>query len=199
MVASAANLAGFDAQTRVAIFTDVSDSMTQRLSARSSIELCEVGLTLSCLFRHSCEQVINGVFAETFQTVQTDKKGGILANVQRLKAVNVGYSTNGYLAIDHLVKQRIELDKVLIFTDCQLWDSNHWGQKTIRESWQQYQRRYPQAKLYLFDLAGYGTTPLSTQGRNVHLIAGWSDKVFDMLSALENGGVAVAEIEQMEI
>lgn len=199
MVASATNIAGFDEHTRVGIFTDVSGSMGQRLSQRSSIELCEVGLTLSCLFRHTCEQVVNGVFAQSYQTVQTDRKGGILANVQRLKQVNVGHSTNGYLAIDHLIKRRLELDKVLIFTDCQLWDSNYWGNRTISESWRTYQRMYPQAKLYLFDLAGYGNTPLSTQGHNVHLIAGWSDKVFDMLAALENGRSAVAEIERMDI
>jgi hypothetical protein len=33
----------------------------------------------------------------------------------------------------------------------------------------------------------------------VYLIAGWSDKIFDVLSALENGEQALSEIEKIEL
>ena len=40
----------------------------------------------------------------------------------------------------------------------------------------------PQARLYLFDLAGLSTTPLEVRAEDgVALIAGWSDKAFDVL------------------
>ena len=44
---------------------------------------------------------------------------------------------------------------------------------------------FPEAKLYLFDLAGYGQPPMHMAERDVYLIAGWSDRVFDILAAVD--------------
>jgi len=41
-------------------------------------------------------------------------------------------------------------------------------------------------KIYLFDLAGYGNTPLNVLRDDVFLISGWSDKIFNVLSAVES-------------
>jgi len=57
----------------------------------------------------------------------------------------------------------------------------------------------PDAKLYLFDLKGYGNTPVRLEKNSVFMIAGWSDKVFEVLEALEKGESAVQEIEKMEL
>ena len=54
----------------------------------------------------------------------------------------------------------------------------------------------PNAKLYIFDLAGYGQSPITMKREDVFCIAGWSDKVFDMLSALERGESAIDEIRR---
>ncbi len=199
MTASAANIAGFAPEDRVAIFTDVSGSMHTNLSRRSSMQYYEVGLVLSALFRRTVKLAYTGLFGEDFRMVQTNPRNGVLSNVRRLSKVNVGQSTNGYKAIKHLLENGIMVDKVLIFTDCQLWNSNWGSNETIAQYWKHYQHFFPEAKLYLFDLAGYGNTPISTHGSQVKLIAGWSDKVFDMLDAMENGSSAVKEIERVEI
>jgi predicted Zn-ribbon and HTH transcriptional regulator len=39
----------------------------------------------------------------------------------------------------------------------------------------------------LFDLSGYGNTPLDIRSNDVHLVAGWSSKIFDVLTAVEEG------------
>lgn len=90
------------------------------------------------------------------------------------------------------------MDKVMMFTDCQMWDS-YGAKKTIRKSWEKYKEIAPDAKLYLFDLSGYGTTPLSTDDNDVCLISGWSDKVFEILDALENDGSVVEEIRKIVV
>lgn len=90
----------------------------------------------------------------------------------------------------------------MMFTDCQLWNSNIVNQLTgtsISSLWKQYKQIAPQAKLYLFDLSGYGNTPLNVQSDDVHLIAGWSDKVFDILQALESGAGALQMINSIEL
>ena len=52
-------------------------------------------------------------------------------------------------------------------------------------------------QLYLFDLAGYGTTGVSVLDNDVYLVSGWSDKIFNMLAALKEGGGAVDKIKKI--
>jgi LAS superfamily LD-carboxypeptidase LdcB len=90
----------------------------------------------------------------------------------------------------------------MLFTDAQLWDSNTqnaWAPNTIAYQWSAYKKMAPAAKLYVFDLAGYGTAPVRMMGDDVCLIAGWSEKVFAMMEAIENGKDAIMVIENMEI
>lgn len=110
----------------------------------------------------------------------------------------VGYATNGYKVIDWLIKKHRVMDKVMLFTDCQLWDS-YWGDASLAESWEKYKLIAPNAKLYLFDLAGYGQSPISMEHDDVFCIAGWSDKVFDILAALERGNSAIDEIRRIVV
>jgi hypothetical protein len=79
-----------------------------------------------------------------------------------------------------------------------LWDST-FGFHSLSRSWARYKTIAPGAKLYLFDLAGYGTTPISTPQNDVYLIAGWSDKIFDVLHALEHGVAAVGHIHKIDL
>ena len=69
----------------------------------------------------------------------------------------------------------------------------------MEKSWLRYKRIAPNAKLYLFDLAGYGNTPLEVKKNDVHLIAGWSDKIFEVLEAMEKGGDAITEIDKITL
>ena len=57
----------------------------------------------------------------------------------------------------------------------------------------------PEARLYLFDLAGYGQLPMRLAEPDVYLIAGWSDRVFDVLSAVDHGEDALEIINQIEV
>ena len=77
-----------------------------------------------------------------------------------------------------------------------MWDSRY-GDRHIQKSWEAYRKMFPEAKLYLFDLGGYGQAPLQLKGDGVALISGWSDKVFDVLEAVESGSDAVTEINKI--
>ena len=125
---------------------------------------------------------------------------GILRNVGVLykREGEVGYSTNGFKVIEYLRENNIVMDKVMMFTDCQMWNSRGTTQ-TIRQEWNKYKQIAPDAKLYLFDLAGYGSAPLEIVRDDVFLIAGWSDRIFEMLHALENGSSVIEEIGKIEL
>ncbi|MGM9862091.1 MAG: TROVE domain-containing protein, partial [Muribaculaceae bacterium] len=186
--ATAQNISGFNKSTRVLLACDVSGSMYAPISVRSSIKNYDIGLVLAMLLKNRCENVVSGIFGTDWKPINLPSKG-ILSNVEQMykREGEVGYSTNGYKVIEYLLAHNIIMDKIMMFTDCQMWSSFGNG-LTIQSEWDKYKTMVPKAKLYLFDLNGYGQSPLKLVGNDVALIAGWSDKVFDMLEAIENGG-----------
>ena len=203
MIASAQNIAGFDYDQAITISVDTSGSMDQSVSDRSKITYQDIGLVLGMLMHNRCKDVETSIFGESFEIINLPKNN-ILSNTETLDQYSgrVGHSTNGYLVIEDLLARGEVKDKVMIFTDCQLWDSrsSYWGgpSKEFGKLWAEYRSKVaPNAKLYLFDLAGYGNTPVDIRDNGVNLISGWSDKVFDMLAAYEKGSSAVAEIEKI--
>jgi 60 kDa SS-A/Ro ribonucleoprotein len=196
---SAANIVGYDDDTKVVIAVDVSASMQQPISAKSKVLLYDIGLMLAMLLQNKCENVVTGMFGDTWKIINMAKKN-ILSNVQEFysREGEVGYSTNGYLVVKDLLNRNKIVDKIMLFTDGQLWNSNQSGE-TIESVWLQYKRIAPKAKIYLFDLAGHGATPLNIMQNDVFLIAGWSDKIFNVLKAIEEGSNAVKMIEAIEM
>jgi hypothetical protein len=197
--ASAVNIKGFDAETRVLLACDVSGSMQTPVSAKSKVLLYDVGLMLAMLLQSRCKNVEVGMFGDSWKTIAVPRNS-VLANVQEFykREGEVGYSTNGYLVIKDVLDRRVKMDKVMLFTDCQLWNSAN-TQDHIHTLWLRYKAIAPNASLYLFDLKGYGQAPLQILRNDVYLVAGWSDKVFEVLDALENGGTALDEINRIDL
>jgi 60 kDa SS-A/Ro ribonucleoprotein len=200
--ASVVNMRGFGYTTNVTVACDVSSSMQQLISAKSSILLYDIGLLLGILLQSKCKNVEAGIFGDRWKTI-TMPSNQVLSNVQEFyrREGEVGYSTNGYLVIQDLLKRQVVKDKVMLFTDIQMWNSTG-GKEHIGNLWLEYRKTVaPNAKLYLFDLAGHGTTPLDLAHvhNGVYLIAGWSDKIFDVLTALENGDDALKMINDIEL
>ena len=212
VLATSQNIAGFDEQTRVLLACDVSESMYTPISPKSTVKNFDIGLMLAMLLQNKCKNVICGIFGNEWKVVGLPSSD-ILSNVGKMyeREGEVGYSTNGHKVIEYLNEHRIVMDKVMMFTDCQMWNSNdqivtYWRisngidiSKTIRKEWEKYKEIAPNAKLYLFDLNGYGTTPLDIVRDDVTLIAGWSDRIFEMLEAIEKGSSVLEEIKRIEI
>jgi hypothetical protein len=90
----------------------------------------------------------------------------------------------------------------MIFTDCALWNQRSFNQgmeEDLGRIWRQYRQMAPQAKLYLFDLAGYGKKPLECLEEGVFLMAGWSEKIFGVLKALDNGTIGMEAMENITL
>jgi hypothetical protein len=196
---SVVNLEGFNADTKVLVAADVSGSMFSTVSPKSSVMLYDIGILLSMLLKSKCSSVISGMSGDSWKVLDLPQES-ILANTVEMKRREgeVGYSTNGYKVIEYLIQNNIKMDKVMMFTDMQMWDSTY-RDMHIQKSWAKYRQMYPEAKLYLFDLQGYGQAPVRLVGDDVTLIAGWSDKVFDVLNAVENGAEVLDQIKNIEI
>jgi hypothetical protein len=108
--------------------------------------------------------------------------------VEILKNTNVGCSTNGHLAVDWAVNENRHFDTIVFFTDCQLWNSVPYSSGLLSEAMAGYWNKVnTNAKVYVFDLAGYGHSPLDLIHKNVFMISGWSDHIFRVLSDIEKG------------
>ena len=199
VLASSRNITGFDENTRVLLACDVSGSMYSPISPKSSVKNYDIGLVLAMLLKNRCRNVISGIFGNDWKVVDLPSTG-ILSNVDELykREGEVGFSTNGFRVIQYLNEKNIVVDKVMMFTDCQMWNSHGTGQ-TIRKEWDKYKQIALHAKLYLFDLAGYRSTPLDIIQDDVALIGGWSDRIFEMLEAIENGSNAIEKINSMAL
>ncbi len=191
---SAQNIRGFGYDTSVVIACDVSGSMQKPVSARSKILLYDIGLMLGMLLQSRCKNVISGMFGDTWKVINMSRSA-VLANVEEYyrREGEVGYATNGHLVLEDLIRKNQQVDKVMLFTDAQMWNSTMTF-NSFAGSWKKYKRIAPQAKLYLFDLAGYGQQPIDIRENDVYLLAGWSDKIFDLLDALENKETALDKI-----
>jgi hypothetical protein len=152
---------------------------------------------MSMILQSQCKNVVTGIFGDRWLRVPMPKNG-ILRNVDAFyrREGEVGYSTNGYLVIEDLIKRGEKVNKVMLFTDTQMWDSTG-NRKSFEDVWNRYKTIAPNAKLYIFDLAGYGRQPIDIRKNDVHLIAGWSDKIFEVLNALEDKKSAVEMIHKV--
>lgn len=180
------------------IACDVSGSMQSPLSKNGSIELREVGLLLGSAAHSFTDESMLGCFGDTFKVYPIQKNSGIIQNTRRLyeRSHELGCSTNGFLAIKYLNNNNIKVDRIMVFTDCQLYDSTGgfggWfsesdgREQTIKKEYNKYKSNInPKCKLYLFDLSSYGTVNFPESDRSVVNITGWSDKIFNFIQLYE--------------
>lgn len=202
---AASNIRGFKEGDRIHVSVDTSGSMSASLSKMGTVKLQDVGLIMAMLLQEVSSLVEVSIFGDTLKRINLTK-GNILGNTDKLTKYSdmVGSSTNGYLVPKDLLDRKVVMDRVVVFTDCQLYRSSHggyWGTPhpaSFETLWKRYRKEVaPNAKLYIFDLAGYGNTPLSINSDGVHLISGWSEKVFEIIEAYENGSSVVKKIEEI--
>ena len=196
---TADNIPGFSPDTRVLLASDTSGSMTVPVSKNSQVMCYHIGLLLSMLMKSRCPQAVTGMFGDIWKKYDMPSDN-VLSNTLAMMGHEgeVGYSTNGHKVIEWLIRENRVMDKVMLFTDCQLWN-NSWCDASLSTRWDEYKKMAPNAKLYIFDLAGYGQSPVNMKRDDVFCIAGWSDKVFDILAALENGSNAIDEIRRIVV
>jgi len=203
---SVRNIEGFGEEERILIACDTSGSMGHSLSPKSSVMYHDIGLTLGMLLKSICKNVVTGIFGDEWR-VQSFPAKSTLANIDafdRLRGA-VGHSTNGWKAIRWATEGNHQFDKMMFFTDCQWWDSDAdmWlgtlVSHTAQSEWKRYKVKYPEAKAYFFDLAGYGNSPIRIGSNDVTMIGGWSNEVFKVLHAIENGGAALSRIEAINL
>jgi len=183
----------------VLVATDVSGSMQQLFSERGTIQLFDIGTLLAMLLQSRCANATVGMFGDTWKELNDLPSTNVLEATNEIhrREGEVGYSTNGWKVLQWCIDHNKAYDRIMIFTDCQMWDTRG-RESSMNKLWKHYKKNVPNAKLYLFDLSNYGQgSPIDMRNGDVNLISGWSDKIFHVLWNIENGGSSLDEIKEI--
>jgi hypothetical protein len=187
------------AETFVAV--DLSGSMDATLSRHSGLRRKEIGSLFGAVLAAHGARV--GGFGDEFREVPMHVDTPVLARQDAILGIDgeVGNSTNGWKAIDHLREERVAVDRVVVFTDMQIWDSTTGlvGGRSVREALEEYRDGVaPEAALYLIDLAAYDDLVTPEGYENVYNVSGWSENVLSFIEHAERPGQVIEEIEAVE-
>ena len=181
--ASLANLQPISGKTVIAI--DVSGSMSDHISNKSSIRCCEIAMLIGLIANRLCESAVVYTFNDSIQKLSVPKRAGIL-----YAAVNesrCGSGTNMDLPFTQMMKDKIKCDRVIIISDnmCNS-GTTYYNRQTVQTLADRY--RHDTGNdiwVHAIDLQGYGTQQFA--GPKTNIIAGWSEKVFDFIALAEQG------------
>jgi 60 kDa SS-A/Ro ribonucleoprotein len=183
---------GFGSKGISVIAMDVSNSMRRPVDGLSGVQRFDVAPLLAMLWKSQGHQLITGIIGNSWRPLELPAKP-VLLTVDEFRAHEgeAGYAINAWLVLQDLLRRRQVVDRVLIFTDYRLWDNRSFNQPAgadLGHCWRQYRSQVaPQARLFLFDLAGYGSRPLECLEDGVFLIAGWRERMIDILEAIDAG------------
>jgi hypothetical protein len=90
-------------------------------------------------------------------------------------------------------------DRIILLSDMQAWGATGAWYGDARKGIHYYRQKYnPNCKFYSFDLAGYGS--LQIPEGNTYCLAGFSDKIFDVMANLEaDKDALVHEIKKISL
>ncbi|HXB06370.1 MAG TPA: hypothetical protein VNW04_04625 [Puia sp.] len=183
------------------IAMDVSNSMKRTLGGAGEIQRFDVAPLLSMVWKSRGNTVITGMIGNTWKPLPLPFRPVLMAMDEiRAHEGEAGYAINAHLILQDLLRKRQVVDRVLVFTDCRLWDNRTFNQSAgtdLGHWWRQYRREVaPHARLYLFDLAGYEARGLECMDEDVFLIAGWKDGILDLLDAAASDGEYIGSIRE---
>lgn len=177
-----------------AIFSDNSGSMHSAVSQRSRITMIEIASLMSAIAYGFSDEAIVGAFGCTFKNVQLDPNDTIFSNMNKVLTSNVGYSTNAHLAVNSLITKKKKVDRIIVFSDLQCYNSNAYSSGSLASTLKTYKKTInPNVKVYSFDLRGYGTTQFPSES-GVVTLAGYSDKIFKFMEIFENGDSSILDV-----
>jgi hypothetical protein len=167
--------------------------------------LRDLGLVLAFLLREGLQADIS-IFGTRFSRIEPINRLALDNIIEGRRLQNsVGLATNGHLVIEYAIdraKNGKFYDHIMLFTDCQLWDTDDYDphcESRMQKEWRKYKAIHPEAKLWIFNLAGYGTSPIKLTSNGAHLISGWSDMMFKLLEQLKVKDTFIEWIYSMRV
>jgi hypothetical protein len=153
------------------------------------------------LLKERCSNLVAGIFGDIWKVIGDElPQNNILKATERLVSMEgeVGYSTNGYKVLEWALNRDMEFDRIVLFTDGQMWDSYYREiGGLINQLWNEYKSLHKDTKLYIFNLSNYAQSSFNPKGKDVYTINGWSEQIFKIMANVENGEKVLNEINNI--
>jgi len=184
-----ANVPAFDGQ--VYVCPDVSGSMSSpvtgaRIGSTSKVRCIDVAALVAAavLRKNASAEVIP--FETKVVPVRLNARDSVMTNAERLAKIGGG-GTNCSAPLAMLNAKKARGDVVIFVSDNESWaDPCHGRGTTMMVEWAAFKARNPRAKLVCIDLQPSPTAQAPTDD-DVLNVGGFSDAVFDVVSAFTSG------------
>jgi hypothetical protein len=184
------------------VAVDLSGSMDMALSRNSTLRLKEIGALFGAILAEQGAEV--GGFGDDFLPVSMHVDTPVLQRQDVVLAIDedVGNSTNGWKALEYLRGRGEPVERIVVFTDMQIWDSTPFmarDNQTVKAAFDAYQNEVStDTSLYLVDLASYGDLVTPEGYENVYNVSGWSENVLSFIEHAENPKQVIDEVDAFE-
>ncbi|WP_318568798.1 TROVE domain-containing protein [Salinigranum marinum] len=184
------------------VAVDLSGSMGHPLSTHSTLRLKEIGALFGAILADQGAEV--GGFGDDFQTVPMHVDTPVLQRQAAVLAIDedVGNSTNGWKPLEHLRERGAPVERIVVITDMQIWDSTPFtarDDQTVKTAFDAYRDEVASdTALYLVDLASYGDLVTPEGYENVYNVSGWSETVLSFITHAENPMQVIDDIDAFE-
>ena len=207
-----------DLEGNTAILVDDSGSMrgdgggSSRVSAFSHVNSSMIGHLFASMFAWKQKDVYVGLFGDRLIPVKVDRSMRMLDfnKWSYNEGAKCGGSTESgiYQFLRLCIKEKKKVDNVIVFSDCQIGDnaSTAWyGTSSERsgqfqELFKEFKKVNPMCNFVVCNLRQVNGNSVFHKSQRILNIAGWSDKIFDLITSNCRGFDAmIKEIEAIEI
>ena len=213
----------------VAVLVDDSGSMrgdaggSSRVSAFSKTSTSMIAHLFASMVMYRQDNIYLGLFGDKLINVPVKRDMRLLDYTKWTfeKGGECGGATETgiYDFIRQVVKEKKKIDNVIVFSDCQIgsihtkgyyggyseftaWYGNNSSDrgKHFHELFKEFRKINPNANFIVVNLRQSGSTSVFDKSQRILNIAGWSDKIFDVITSQCKGWDAmIKEIESIEI
>jgi len=176
---------------KVFVCADVSGSMKspvtgQRQGATTAVQCIDVAalVAASILRKNPSAEILP--FEQDVVRLDLNPRDSIMSNAQRLASIGGG-GTNCSAPVQMLNRRGAKGDLIIFVSDNESWVDSGSGRGTeLMKAWQQFRQGSPQAKLVCLDVQPNRTTQ-AQEREDILNIGGFSDQVFEVISAFASG------------
>lgn len=174
------------------VASDNSGSMGSTVSAKSTVTRQAAANLLAAIAQRVSDDGRAIVFGETAALVPISTRDGLITNLRKQSATDVGHSTNAHRAVELMMEKKIKADRLIVFSDMQCWNSSGDG-RTLAGAVAKYRRTVnPSLFVHSVDLAGSGKSAVVPDDPRTNLVSGFSEKVLGTVLAFEQAITAPA-------
>jgi 60 kDa SS-A/Ro ribonucleoprotein len=191
---------------RVVVCPDVSGSMKSpvtghRAGSTTSVRCVDVAALVAASVLRKNQTATVLPFEQTVVPVDLNSRDSVMTNAGRLASIGGG-GTNCSAPVRLLNQQKAKADLVLFVSDNEsLVDQGRGRGTALLAEWSEFRQRNPKARLVCLDIQPNQTTQAAERA-DILNIGGFSDQVFDVISAFASGQLEadhwIARIEAVD-